>query len=100
MTWVNDRDTVRLQASTRNRLFHQSCASNRLPRLPRLRETDHLLGFNVPNFQPETTKDFNRIERRSLGRLQLGYAFENFRQPIKWDSGVQMMNVVVTDIGG
>ena len=52
------------------------CVSSRLSHL---RKTDHLLGFNVPNFQSETTKDFDWMERRSLGRLQLCYIFENFR---------------------
>ncbi len=60
----------------RNRLFrHGRVAYHR----PRLAEADHLLGFNVPNFQPETAKDFDWIERRGLGRLQLGYVPEDFR---------------------
>ena len=45
--------------------------------VPHLRESDHLLGFNVPNLQTEATRDFDGIERRSLGRLQLRYTFED-----------------------
>ena len=76
-------------------------AHSLIPNLPPLpdREADHPLGFHIPNFQPQTTNDFDRIERGSLGCLQLGNILANFRQPIEWDSGVQMVNMVIPNIG-
>jgi hypothetical protein len=79
----------------RNRLFLRIHTSNCRPYLS---EADHLLRFHIPNLQTQTTNDFDGIERGSLWRLQLHYIIEDLRQPIEWDSGIQMVNVMVTNI--
>src|SRR5260370_38497526 len=79
----------------RNRLFLRIHTSNCRPYLSK---ADHLLRFHIPSLQTQTTNDFDRIERGSLWRLQLHYIIEDLRQPIEWDSGIQMVNVMVTNI--
>src|SRR5438874_5223616 len=61
---------------------------------------DHALRFNIPNFQTQTTENFQRFKRSGLGLLQLGDLPQHLRQAIEGDSGVEMMDVMIADIGG
>src|SRR5882762_9141700 len=81
-----------------NSTFATSSFSLCLTNRPYLSEADHLLRFHIPNLQTQATNDFGGIERGSLWRLQLHYIIEDLRQPIEWDSGIQMVNVMVTNI--
>jgi hypothetical protein len=60
-------------------------------------EADHPLRFDIPNFQPQTTDDFHRMERGGLGHFQLGYRLDDLRQSVEGDAGIQVMNVMIAD---
>jgi len=58
------------------------------------------LRFDVPNLQPQTADDLGRVEGRGLRRLQLRYFGEDLRQSVERDTGIQVMDVMIADIGG
>src|SRR5215208_4044631 len=63
-------------------------------------ERDHSLRVDIPNFEPQTAKNIDRIERRRFGVLQLGYFADGLRETIERNAGVQVMDMVAADVGG
>ena len=64
-----------------------------------LLESDHLLRINVPHLQPQAAVDINGTKRRGLGGHQFRNRLLDFRQAIERDAGIEVMNVVVADVG-
>lgn len=64
-----------------------------------LLETDHLLRINVPHLQPQAAVDINGTKRRGLGRHQFRDRVLDFRQAIERDTRIEVMNVVIADVG-
>src|ERR1039458_9860807 len=62
-------------------------------------EAYHAVGIGVPNFQTEATSDFHGVERGGPGVLQLGNGGNDLRQTVKGNAGVQMMKMVIANIG-
>ena len=61
-------------------------------------ETDHALGFAVPNLQSEATNDFHWVEGRGPWVLQLRNGGRGLQQAVKGDMRVQVMDVVIANI--
>lgn len=62
-------------------------------------KADHLLRLNIPDLQAQAADDFKRMQRGGLGFRQLRYLVEDFRQAIEGDAGVQVMNMMIADVG-
>src|ERR1035441_1073125 len=62
-------------------------------------EAYHAVGLGVPNLQTEATNDFQGAERGGPGVLQLGNGGDDLRQTVEGDAGVQMMKMMIADIG-
>src|ERR1035441_233027 len=62
-------------------------------------EADHLLRLDIPDFQPQTADDVQRMQRSGFGFGQFGDGFKNFRQAVERDAGVQVMNMMIADVG-
>src|ERR1044071_9349299 len=62
-------------------------------------QAHHPLGCGIPDFQTQTTNNFTEMQRRGFRRLQLGNRSDDFRQSVERDPGIQVMNVVIADIG-
>src|ERR1035437_10017179 len=62
-------------------------------------EADHLLRLDIPDLQAQTAEDVQRMQRSGLGFRQFVDGVENFRQAIEGDAGVQVMDVMVADVG-
>ena len=61
-------------------------------------EIHHALGFHAPHFQAEAAEDFQGMQRSRPGLAQLRNGPINFRQTIKRNPVIEMMNVVVANI--
>src|SRR5690242_7595321 len=62
-------------------------------------DTDHFLRLDVPDLQSQAADNIPRMERSGFGLSQFRYGLQDFRQAIKRNACVQVMNVMITDIG-
>ncbi len=58
-----------------------------------------MLRFDIPEFQPQAADDVHRVQRSGFGLGQFRDFFEDFRQPVKWNAVVQVMDVMIADVG-
>jgi hypothetical protein len=63
-------------------------------------DTGHALRFNAPDLEPETAQNVLGMQRRGLGTAQFRDIEVNFRQPIEGDAVVEVMDMVIADVGG
>ena len=62
-------------------------------------DADHALSFDIPNLQTQTADNIHRIKRGGFGMPQLGQRSHDLRQAVEGNAGIQMMNVMIADIG-
>ena len=60
------------------------------------RKSDHFLPLLIPHFQPDTRKAFNDCKRRFS--LQRRNGIVTLLQTVIGDSGVQMVDMVITNV--
>ena len=60
---------------------------------------DHALRFDIPNFESQATKNCDGAKGSGFGLLQFRDLPQHFWQAIKRDSGVQMMDVMIANVG-
>src|SRR5690349_764052 len=60
---------------------------------------DHGLGLDAPDFQPQAAEDVERMESNGCGFLKFRQGAIKLRQAIEGDAMVQMMDVMIADIG-
>jgi len=65
-----------------------------------LAQADHLLGFDIPDFQAQTPDDLPGMQRGGFGRFQLGDLRLRLGQAIERNACIQMVYMMVADIGG
>lgn len=63
-------------------------------------EADHALRLHVPDLQPQASEDVRRVQRGHPWRLQLRDFAISTPEAVERDARIQVMDVMVADIGG
>lgn len=63
-------------------------------------EAEHLLRIRVPDFQAKAPQDFQWAKGSGFGVLQFGNGAFGFGETIEGNASVEMVDVVIADVGG
>lgn len=63
-------------------------------------EADHLLRIDIPHLESQTAIDVDGTKRGGLGRHQFRDRVFDFRKAIERNARIQVMNVVIANVGG
>lgn len=66
---------------------------------PELTKGDHTIGLLVPNFQAKAAPNFDGVPGGCANVLQFRHTFHAFTQAIKRDAGIDVVNVMIADVG-
>ena len=61
---------------------------------------DHALSFHAPDFQVQAADDVEGMKRRGFGFLQFGNSTVCFREAIKRNAMVQVVDMMIADVAG